>query len=241
MDSGGTGPAGPPQPPHRSLAPVDATGRREVERNVRDHVRLAADCPAPAGFDKDRPGVQAVTARRGNGVPRETGVHAHPRLTENRLRPAFTRAVDQVAERLVASAHRTDYANRRRRMARWSMGDTHWFRLFEELPGLTRMRTTADPRIASIIVWSDVTRAEAPHCPIVKMERGRGDARLLTSRTSALHEADIGRGERFRLRQRLSLYATQLAAACDQNRPLCVSVRAIVEEETRTRRTAQLR
>jgi hypothetical protein len=97
------------------------------------------------------------------------------------------------------------------------------------------------PRIASIIVRSDVTRAEAPQCPLVRKERGRGDARLLTSRTSALHEADVGRGERFRLRQRLSLHATQLAAACDQNQPLCVSVLAIVEEETRTRRTAQLR
>lgn len=177
----------------------------------------------------------------GNGVGRYTLNALGRRLTENRLGPAFTRAVDQVAERLVASAHRTNYANRRRRMARWSMGDTHWSRLFEELPGLARMRATADPRIASIIVWSDVTRAEHPRCPIVRKERGRGNARLLTFRTSALHEADVGRGERFRLRQRLRLYATQLAAACDQNQPLCVSVRAIVAEETRTRLTAQLR
>lgn len=177
----------------------------------------------------------------GNGVGRYTLNALGRRLTENRLGPAFTRAVDQVAERLVASAHRTNYANRRRRMARWSMGDTHWSRLFEELPGLARMRATADPRIASIIVWSDVTRAEHPRCPIVRKERGRGNARLLTFRTSALHEADVGRGERFRLRQRLRLYATQLAAACDQNQPLRVSVRAIVAEKTRTRLTAQLR
>ncbi|MFF6880380.1 hypothetical protein ACFY9S_34510 [Streptomyces sp. NPDC012474] len=123
----------------------------------------------------------------------------------------------------------------------FSLHTSHWSRLFEELPGLARMRATTDPRIASIIVWSDVTRAEHPQCPIVRKERGSGNARLLTSRTSALHEADVGRGERFRLRQRLSLYATRLAAACDQNQPLCVSVRAIIAEETRTRRTAQLR
>ncbi|MFI8420024.1 hypothetical protein [Streptomyces sp. NPDC085479] len=121
------------------------------------------------------------------------------------------------------------------------MSATHWSRLFEELSGLICMRNRADPRIASIIVWSDVTRAEAPQCPIVKKERGRGDARLLTSRTSALHETDIGRGERFRLRQRLSLYAIQLAAACDENRPLCVSVRTIVDEETRSHRAPHLR
>ncbi|WP_179199907.1 TniQ family protein [Streptomyces sp. NRRL B-24572] len=177
----------------------------------------------------------------GSGVGRYTLNALGRRLTENRLGPAFTRAVEQVAELLATSIHRINYANRRHRMSRWSMGATHWSRLFEELPRLTLMRTSADPRIASIIVWSDVTRAEAPQCPIVKKERGRGDARLLTSRTSALHEADIGRGERFRLRQRLSLYATQLAAACDQNLPLYVSVRAIIEEETRTRCTSRLR
>ncbi|MEV6586849.1 hypothetical protein [Streptomyces acidicola] len=177
----------------------------------------------------------------GNGVGRYTLNALGRRLTKNQLGLAFTRAVDQVAEQIDASTHRGNYANRRRRMARWRMGNGHWSRLFEELPGLALMHATADSCIASIIVWSDVTRAEAPHCPIVKKERGRGDARLLTSRTSALHEADIGRGDRFRLRRRLSLYATQLATACDQNLPLYVSVRAIIEKETLTRRAARLR
>lgn len=118
----------------------------------------------------------AEALKVGNGMGRYTLNALGRRLTDNRLGPAFTRAVDQVAERLDGSAHRTDYARRRRRMARWSMGDTHWSHLFEKLPRLTHMRSTADPRIASIIVWSDVTRAEAPQCPIVKKERGRGDA-----------------------------------------------------------------
>ncbi|MER6068701.1 TniQ family protein [Streptomyces sp. NPDC001817] len=160
------------------------------------------------------------------------------RLAANRLWPAFTQAVHQVAEQLSGSVDRPNYANRRRRLASWRMHDSHWSRLFEDLPRLAHMRATTDPRIASIIVWSEATRSEAPRCPIVQKVRGTEEARLLTCGTSPLHEADLGHGERIRWRNRLTLYAMQVGTACDQNRLLRVSVRKIIEQETRMHGTA---
>lgn len=48
----------------------------EVERNIDDHILLAADESAPAGFEKDGPGVDAVPQCCGFGVAQETGVDA---------------------------------------------------------------------------------------------------------------------------------------------------------------------
>ena len=72
---GSTVPAGP------SL--VGSTG--EVEGDIDDHILLATDESAPAGFEKDGPGVDAVLPCCRFGVAQETGVDA--RIAEGECLP----------------------------------------------------------------------------------------------------------------------------------------------------------
>ncbi|MFF9769203.1 hypothetical protein ACF1GT_21805 [Streptomyces sp. NPDC014636] len=162
------------------------------------------------------------------------------RLTPARLWPVFTHAVEQIADDLDKQKCHIDYANRRRRLIGWGMSRSDRKALFEGLPRLDRMRQH-DPRIMSIIVWRDVTQAEAWYCPIVEAERAVGGQRRLTSSTSSLHEVDHSSTNRFRLRRRLRLYATQLGSACAQTGPLFADVGAAVQQETALPFTDQLR
>ncbi|WP_392872750.1 TniQ family protein [Streptomyces sp. LN499] len=154
------------------------------------------------------------------------------------LWPLFAYATEQIANELDSQEDRVDYANRRKKMENWHLPGTDWRVLFDGLDRLGGMHDRADPRIASVIIWSDVTQDAAINCPIITALRGVGDSRALTSRTSALHEADLGSGQRTRMRQRLNRYASHLAKACDQNRLQSVSMAAVVAEETRLHRGA---
>ncbi|NUR03655.1 MAG: TniQ family protein [Streptomyces sp.] len=163
------------------------------------------------------------------------------RLADSHLWPLFTHTVEQIADVLDAQENRIDYANRRRSMRHWRMPDTDRDRLFDNLHRLEHMQTQADPRITSIIVWSDVTQSEPLRCPIVVAARSAGDAPALITAASHLHEAYLGHGQRYRLRRRLNLYATYLARYCDQDEALSVDTDVVVAQETNRLETLQAR
>jgi hypothetical protein len=153
------------------------------------------------------------------------------RLTDARLWPLFTHIVEQIADDLDAQENRIDYANRRHRMGSWCMPDSDRDRLFGNLHRLERLRTQMDPRFMSIVVWSDVTRGEPSRSPFAVAVRSAGGTQALTTLIGHFHEANLGHGQRFRLRQRLALYATYLAGSCDQDEELSVDTDVVIAQE----------
>ncbi|WP_327713628.1 TniQ family protein [Streptomyces sp. NBC_00464] len=153
------------------------------------------------------------------------------RLTDARLWPLFTHIVEEIADELDAQKDRIDYANRRLRMGSWCMPDTDRDRLFDSLHRLERLRTQMVPRFMSIVVWSDVTRGEPSRSPFAVAVRSAVGTQALTTLIGHFHEANLGHGQRFRLRQRLALYATYLARSCDQDEKLSVDMDVVVAQE----------
>ncbi|MDX3486608.1 TniQ family protein [Streptomyces sp. ID05-18] len=169
------------------------------------------------------------------GVARYTLNALGRRLADSTMWPSFLNIVEQIATDLDQQQPRIDYANRRSETAGWRLPAADWHTLYDGLTHLAHMQATADPNVGSIIVWSEVNQADASYSPFVTQLRSRGgDARPLTSRAYALNPRVLRtRTPRLRLRNRLDLYATRLAHACDQRLPLVISMAEIVEEESR--------
>lgn len=180
----------------------------------------------------------AVALGVGNGTANYTQRVLGVRFAPDRLWPVFAHTVDQIADQLSTQVVRVNYTNRRQRLKNWDLPESDWRQLLHGLHRLNPQRGIANSHVAAVIIWSEVTQAEAPRCPIAQNLRAAGDTKNLTSRVNMLNEADLGRGNHFRLRRRLSLYAAQLATACDQNLPLHVSAADVVAHEMRLHTTA---
>jgi transposase len=165
-----------------------------------------------------------------SSLARSTLKHLGRQLDALCLWPAFNEAVEQVAEYLDTASQRIDYANRRRHLASWHLPLDDWLAMSDGLPGLERLREKAIPMMGSALIWADVTEGERMHSPVVLDLRETGeDTRALCA---LLYRMGNGaRGPSLRLRRRLHLYAERLAASCDKNHDLAVSVCEVIRKE----------
>ena len=148
------------------------------------------------------------------------------------LWPVFEDAVDRVAEELDVCDARVDYANRRQLMAQWHLPEGHHHAMCENLPKLQKFRQQSDPSPVEVLVWSAVAEAEYRHSPTLNAPLGGAEARSLTLRIHRIVRTPSLEGSSSRrLRGRIDRYATRLAAACDHDLELKVSVGEVVDEE----------
>ncbi|WMX48421.1 hypothetical protein RGF97_31495 [Streptomyces roseicoloratus] len=162
------------------------------------------------------------------GIPASGTLHTLRVLTrelgESQLRSVFENAVGEIADELGRAADRVDYAHRRRSLAKWRLPREDWNGLREGLPKLGRGRTSTDPRVGSIFLWSVVTQGEHLHSPTLREHREAGEETALLTLAAARYDSTDLHDSRLRLLQRLRRYACLLAQACDQQSALRVSV-----------------
>ncbi|MBE8477722.1 MULTISPECIES: TniQ family protein [Streptomyces] len=178
-----------------------------------------------------------------NGSAQSTLLRIGPRLDAAGLWPSFEDAAERVAQDLSGAVFRVNFANRRRLMANWRMRASDWNVMREGLPGLTEHGAHADPRLASICVWSEVTQGEHIYSPTVLELRSLGstsEARRLGGCAGKFMNVDHD-GATLRLRRRLYLYADRLALACDLDREQSIPVDEIVREETESETVPHVR
>ncbi|MFJ2915559.1 TniQ family protein [Streptomyces sp. NPDC087228] len=162
------------------------------------------------------------------GIPASGALHTLRVLTrelgESQLRSVFEDAVGEIAVKHGRAVGRVDYARRRRSLAKWRLPTDDWHALRDGLPKLGRGRTSTDPRVGSIFLWSEVTQGEHLHSPTLREHREAGeDTTLLALAAGRCYSTDL-HDSRLRLVQRLRIYAGLLAEACDQQTGLRVSV-----------------
>ncbi|WP_030398336.1 TniQ family protein [Kitasatospora purpeofusca] len=150
------------------------------------------------------------------------------RLDATRMWPDFELRVDRIADHLDTTDDRVNYANRRRRLATWHMPGPDWWALSDGIPRLTRLHQQGDPAIGTVLVWSEATRGEPVHSPLMRELRRRGGDCATLSLEAKHLQAEHLRGARLHLRQRLDTYACLLAAASDRGKVLQVSTDVVL-------------
>ncbi|MFF7487035.1 transposase [Streptomyces luteogriseus] len=147
------------------------------------------------------------------------------------LMAMFDTSVENVAEHLDAATTRVDYANRRVRMADYSLSVADWLVLLDGLPRLERLRNAEDSTIGSVLLWSGVTQGERMCSPAAERMRRQGKStQELSSQLTRMTYMD-SRGSRLRLMRRLELYSGLLANACDEGLDLRVSASGCMADE----------
>jgi hypothetical protein len=160
------------------------------------------------------------------GIPATGALHTLRVLTrelgESQLRLIFEDAVGEIGDELGRAVSRVDYARRRHSLAKWHLPPEDWHALRDGLLKLGRGRTSTDPRVGSIFLWSEVTHGEHLHSPTLREHREAGeDTTLLALAAGRCYSTDL-HDSRLRLVQRLRVYAGLLAEACDQQTGLNV-------------------
>jgi hypothetical protein len=166
------------------------------------------------------------------GIPESGALHTLRVLTrelgESQLRSVFENAVGEIADKFGHAAGRVDYARRRRCMAKWRLSASDWHALRDGLLKLGRGRTSTDPRVGSIFLWSEVTQGEHLHSPTLLERREAGeDTTLLVLAARRCFSTDLHHSS-LRLVQRLRIYACLLAEACDRQSGPSVSVDEVI-------------
>ncbi|MFF3403678.1 hypothetical protein ACFYW6_34950 [Streptomyces sp. NPDC002659] len=144
-------------------------------------------------------------------------------LNEVNLWPEFENLVERIACHLDDCDTRINYAHRRQAMAEWSLPNEDWLALCRNIPWFNSARAKRDPTVGSILVWSEVTQGEHQLSPAVKALRQSGTDPRNYVNYAGIYYRDL-RQPRLILRQRLDRYASLLATACDQERPLQIQV-----------------
>ena len=143
-------------------------------------------------------------------------------LGESQMRSVYESVVGEIADELARAVSRVDYARRRRTLAKWRLPPDDWHALRDGLPKLGRGRTSTDPRVGSIFLWSEVTQGEHLHSPTLReLRQTQEDTMLLTLAAGRCYSTDLS-DSRLRLVRRLRVYAGLLGEACDQQTALNV-------------------
>jgi hypothetical protein len=126
----------------------------------------------------------------------------------------FEDALENVARELGAHP-RTDYQALRRALTGWSMSQADWQAIVARLtsePALGKPAIYDDRkrRIASVLVWTDITQGEHIFAPLVLEEKQHGRSDLCLAATAILHRTAPRNA---RLRSALSDYGQRLTAS----------------------------
>ncbi|MFJ7297375.1 transposase [Streptomyces collinus] len=147
------------------------------------------------------------------------------------LMAMFDTAVENVAQHLDAATTRVDFANRRDRMADYSLSVADWLVLLDGLPRLDGLRKAKDSTIGSVLLWSGVTQGERMCSPAAEMMRRQGKSTQdLSSQLTRMTYMD-SRGSTLRLMRRVELYSGLLANACDEGLDLRVAAIDCIADE----------
>jgi hypothetical protein len=134
---------------------------------------------------------------------------------------AFEDAVDSIARELETSAALIDYQARRRSLATWSIPTPDWEALVSALtaksrPGRPTVYDDRKQRIASVMVWAQITQGEHLFAPSVIAEKQRhGTSDLRVAVTAILYRSSPKNAD---LRAALAAYAHRLCLTINNSR-----------------------
>jgi hypothetical protein len=133
----------------------------------------------------------------------------------------FEDAVESIAQHLETGVDLIDYQARRRAVASWSLPTPDWQRLVSALtaksrPGRPTVYDDRKQRIASVMVWAQITQGEHLFAPLVIAEKRRhGTSDLRAAVTAILYRSSPKNAD---LRAALAGYAHRLCLTIDNSR-----------------------